>query len=456
MPCPSLPKVAGPRATGVGLSILVVTLIVALASSPASGQIQFSFQFSFSNPGARSLGFGGAFAGLADDATAAFANPAGLVQLAEPEVSIEGRSWSYSTPYTFGGRVSGQPTGIGIDTRSGVQLSRSEADLSGLSFLSFVYPRKNWSLAFYRHQLANFESASETQGLFFESPGNFLDTWRIPDQRGTVDLEIVSYSIAGAYQVNEDLSLGLGLSYFDATQRVRSDAFFWDEDTLESFFGENHFLPNRHFFDASLDTDGTDWGVTAGLLWRFAERWHLGGFFRQGPEIDGQLTFLGGPIITDPPPGTLIEIDAPIRYPNVYGLGLAYRTVDGHWTASFEWDHIEYSVIMESIREAEDRDPRFRFPETIDDGNEIHLGAEYVFLRTKPIVAVRFGGWLDPDHRVRGDERDEVSEAFFQAGDDEIHLAMGVGVAFKSFQIDLAADFSDLVDTIALSAIYSF
>jgi hypothetical protein len=33
---------------------------------------------------------------------------------------------------------------------------------------------------------------------------------------------------------------------------------------------------------------------------------------------------------------------------------------------------------------------------------------------------------------------------------------MGVGVAFKSFQIDLAADFSDLVDTIALSAIYSF
>jgi hypothetical protein len=140
----------------------------------------------------------------------------------------------------------------------------------------------------------------------------------------------------------------------------------------------------------------------------------------------------------------------------VYGLGIAYRSVDGRWTASFEWDYVEYSVIMESVREIEDRDDRFRFPETIDDGNELHLGGEYAFLQTNPVVALRLGAWLDPDHRVHGDETDEVSKAFFQPGDDEIHFSMGVGVAFKSFQIDLAADFSDLVDTVALSAIYSF
>jgi hypothetical protein len=51
----------------------------------------------------------------------------------------------------------------------------------------------------------------------------------------------------------------------------------------------------------------------------------------------------------------------------------------------------------------------------------------------------------DPEHR-----------ALFQPGEDEIHLAVGVGVAFSSFQVDFAADFSDLVDTFALSAIYSF
>ena len=55
------------------------------------------------------MGF--SFDAVADDATAAFANPAGLVQLVEPEVSLEGRHWSYSTAYTQGGRIDGQPTG---------------------------------------------------------------------------------------------------------------------------------------------------------------------------------------------------------------------------------------------------------------------------------------------------------------------------------------------------------
>ena len=48
-------------------------------------------QFNFSNPGARSLGMGGAFLGLADDASAAEANPAGLTILAKREISIEVR-----------------------------------------------------------------------------------------------------------------------------------------------------------------------------------------------------------------------------------------------------------------------------------------------------------------------------------------------------------------------------
>ena len=50
-------------------------------------------QFNFGNPGARSLGMGGAFLGLADDATAAEANPAGLTILRKAEFSLEGRNY---------------------------------------------------------------------------------------------------------------------------------------------------------------------------------------------------------------------------------------------------------------------------------------------------------------------------------------------------------------------------
>ena len=88
------------RRAGLALAfgVMVAPAITVGQESPPT------FEFSFSNPGARSLGLGGAFAALADDATAAFANPAGLVQLASLEISAELRHWRYSTPYIEGGR----------------------------------------------------------------------------------------------------------------------------------------------------------------------------------------------------------------------------------------------------------------------------------------------------------------------------------------------------------------
>jgi len=91
-----------------------------------------------------------------------------------------------------------------------------------------------------------------------------------------------------------------------------------------------------------------------------------------------------------------------------------------------------------------------------DDGDELRLGAEFAFLDLKPVLAIRAGVWLDPDHRFRSISGDPEHQALYQPGEDEVHVAVGLGLAFKSFQIDLAADFSDLVDTVSLSAIYSF
>jgi hypothetical protein len=117
--------------------LCLLVFVELLAPADAAGQEPIvPLQLSFSDPGARSMGFGGAFVALADDATAALANPAGLVQLARPEVSIEGRRWSYSTPFVQSGRVEGLPSGFGIDTRVGIQTARSEEDVGGLSFLS--------------------------------------------------------------------------------------------------------------------------------------------------------------------------------------------------------------------------------------------------------------------------------------------------------------------------------
>jgi long-subunit fatty acid transport protein len=449
-------------------TFIVLVVAVAATRTPLAQETPATFEFSFSNPGARSLGLGGAFAALADDATAAFANPAGLVQLLRPEISIEGRRWGYSTPYLEGGRYEGEPTGIGLDTVDGLRYATSDEVVSGLSFLSFVYPKGRWSVAVYRHQLAAFRARSETQGLFHLSDDG--DDAREIDRRLSTELDVVSYGAAGALRIHDRLSLGLGVTYFEGRLEAPIDWYLPDDDTLEGVFGPNSFLPENEVINGLMAIDGTDWSFNAGLLWVLSEQWSVGAFYRWGPEFEMSYDIFIGPawsLIHPPvPAGTLLlGVKGRLAFPDVYGLGVGYRSPGGRWAVGFEWDRVEYSTIFGSFEATEhsgidldpDLDPRL----AADDGDELHLGAEYAFLETRPVIALRVGAWIDPDHRFYSTEAgpsDDVilHRALFQPGDDELHLALGIGFAFKRFQIDLGADFSDPVDTASLSVIWSF
>ena len=425
------------------LRVALILLLLILPGAPAGGQTA-AFQFSFPNPGARSMGLGGAFVALADDATAALANPAGLVQLAAPEVSIEGRSWSYSTPFAESGRLSGSPTGIGLDTEAGLDIARSRADVRGLSFLSLVYPGKRWSLAVYRHRLADFEFESATRGLFADYSGGP----RVPDIRGATDLELTTHAVAAAYRVSDELAVGLGVSHFGGEMRWNEDQYLWDDDTEGALYGESSYLPERLWAGGAVALDDEDWGLNAGLLWRFGERWSFGGSFRQGPELAGEGTVFIGPASTERPPGIVGAGALAVNFPDVIALGVAFRSRDGRLTVGVEVDHVAYSKLARSLDEGvEGLGEGITFTGRIDDGGEVHLGAEYAFLGTKPLLAVRWGTWFEADHLTQG---------FVDIGEPQFHFAAGLGAAFERFQVDLAAEFSDLVDTVSVSTIYSF
>jgi hypothetical protein len=156
----------------IAATIIVVSLIAMPSWPQDSARISTAV---FTNPGARSIGLGGAFAAIADDATAAFANPAGLIQILRPEISIE--------------------------LRATTSMDDSELDLSqgvsGLGFFSFVYPSRNWAVALYSHQLASV-------GFEFTFPGAVAR-----------EVTVRSYAASGALEIRENLSLGAGLSYFD-------------------------------------------------------------------------------------------------------------------------------------------------------------------------------------------------------------------------------------------------
>ena len=85
----------------------------------------------------------GAFLGLADDATAAYTNPAGLTQLAQTEISLEARHTEYSTPYIDGGSAAISPF-----SANGLNISEADSSNRNLSYLSVVIPHERWAVAF--------------------------------------------------------------------------------------------------------------------------------------------------------------------------------------------------------------------------------------------------------------------------------------------------------------------
>ncbi len=427
----------------------VILGLFVLLAGPAFGQEQpVTFEFSFSNPGARSLGLGGAFAALADDATAAFANPAGLVQLVEPELSAEGRSTARRTEFVEGGRIASVPTGLGVDTFDGLRHGVSRSEQRNAPFGALVYPTGRWSFALYRHSWADFDFASRIDGLFAVEDGAES---RAGDILARARVEVKNSGLAGAFKVTERWSLGLGIVYYQADLSSFAQEYAVDED---AFYDGATFAPDQLDTTYSHQASGTGVSLHGGFLWRASPQWSLGGYYRPGPRLKLRVIETAGPAESDNPEGTIVlDEKSPLDLPDVYGLGIAFRSKDGAWTVGTEGSRVRYSSITRGL-DVDVFDPnQIRLP----DGIELRLGVEYVFVRAKPIVALRLGAWRDPAHRViAGKDADVFERAVFEPGKDEFHLTGGLGVVFDRFQVDLGADLSDLARLFSLSLVYRF
>jgi len=347
------------RIPGVRLPIITTVLIAALAAAPCWSQDSLGVTGTvFTSPGARSIGLGGAFAAIADDATAAFANPAGLVQILRPELSIELRFTSSLEDSAFD---PGQ-------------------DISGLGFFSFVFPTQRWALALYSHQLGSVAFGYEYPAIAVR------------------EFTVRTYAAAAAFEMNEHLSLGAGLSYFDGNRSAGTGA---------SGFSDS------------------DWGFNAGILWKASPAWNLAGFYRQGPEFEPRTTATS------------------FSFPTEYGVGLAFQPKAGALTIGFEWDQVGSTT-----------DPLHDGAIVTEGGSEYHLGVEYAVLRWKPVVALRAGFWSESARQYKV-IRDHGVDGFFPTGDRN-HVAFGVGLAFKRFQIDGGVDFFEADFVASVSLVYSF
>jgi long-subunit fatty acid transport protein len=413
--------------------VAAAIVLAALAAPPARAQFLPRIDFNYSNPGARSLGFGGAFAGLGDDATAAFANPAGLVQLVRPEVSLEGRSWNSSRTNLVGGRVAGEPTGRGLDVHDGLVTAENERRINSPSFAAAVWPRGRWTLAVYGHRLADLELDDESQGAFDDDP----DSPRIDAFRERVTLRLDGIGVAAGWRAHERLSVGIAAVRMDLALATRRDQFSPDPERPDTFYDPIPFDDAHRSVTEGLRIDDAATTLTAGLLWNATDQLSGGLFYRRGARLDGTYELVFLPIFDDP--GSVDVLRAEFRVPNVWGAGVAFRSASGRVTVAGEVDHVGYSELLK----VHSSGTLFVGDLPYLDSWEYRLGGEYALLGRQPIVAFRAGAWVD-SHAADFDH-DRVT-----------HWAAGVGVAGERVQVDLAADLSSVVDTISLSLIYSF
>jgi long-chain fatty acid transport protein len=421
--------------------LLVLAIGAALLGSASSAfaitdeEGNASIQFNFSPPGARSLGMGGAFLALADDATAAFTNPAGLVQLASPEISLEVRQTNYDTQFVENGSFATNPF-----STNGLGYGSSDTDVRNISFLSWVIPMENWSLALYRHEFLNFETSFASLGPE-ASDANLL----IRPFAAGIEVDTMVNGLSGAVKVGEKLSLGVSLNHYEfeinsATVRVATQS-------------------QTQFVTAQFGDDGA-FGFNLGARYQFNDQWQFGAVYRRAPEFRYQAARTNAN-------GTVAFVkDSMFDAPDVLGVGATWRPLEAV-TLSLDVNKVNYSDLtnggVDSNFVLDDSGIRPSLnPLEVDDGIEVRLGGEYTFTNFKNPFSLRAGVWHDPEHTIRfqgapGNTTDEIANAvLFSVGDDELHYSGGFGWAFEKFQLDAAADFSDLVDTYSVSGVWRF
>jgi long-subunit fatty acid transport protein len=451
------------RATKLGL---LACLLASRLLAQSNDEVQSALQWNLSTPGARSLALGGAFLALADDATAAYANPAGLAQLPRPEVSVEGRAWTFTSRFVDRGHLpSTGVTGIGVDVVDGLAFAERDDRTTGVSFASYVHGGHRLTWALYRHQLADFEASLVSHGPF---AGAREATSRAVPARSHLRLDIAGWGAAAAFRLRPELSLGASVSRQSFRLRSRTERFDRADATGDllvdgltgNFYGPADFLPGNLLNAQTLEGDDDDLAGSLGLLWRPAAAWSVGAVYRRGGDFGFDARYVHGPQAEARgfEPGSVepsVGGAGVFHAPDSFGAGVAWRPRD-ELVIALDWDRVRYSALSDDLvnllLRARGEERAFR----IDDADELHLGAEYQAVGWRLPVAFRLGAWRDPDHRLRYRGRDPVLRARFAPGDDEIHLSGGLGIVVGRAQVDLAFDASHLVDTLSLSTVARF
>jgi long-chain fatty acid transport protein len=442
---------------------LFLAIPLVLHVTPAAGQTNErayeSLEFRVITPGARASAMGNTFVGLADDATAAASNPAGLSNLLKPELSAE---W-------FGADMR-HARMVTVDPTTTQTFAQFVADPHP-SFGSFVMPLP---------ELSRLPSPlrTVTVGLFYNELQRYEEHFSIPNistanvpitqggYSGGMDISADAFGAAAAFLIGPTLSVGAALT----VEHLHLDV---DSQTTEP-----SGTPGIGVFRSGSITNGGDTELAGqvGVLWKPTGLLTIGACYLPGTTFHTTTTISGVFADENNVPHDVSFYESPVqpidyRVPTRLAVGTSVRPTS-NLTLVGDAVFVRYSelvtpnfLIVDFLgqKASSGLTPSLYY---FNDVIELHTGAEYRRLWRAHVIALRGGVYTDPDHQMRFD-RNHVDTSGQADGqrlqfDSYYHgtvigVSGGVGVVWHNrFQLDGAVNWSANTRAVIISSVVRF
>ena len=449
---------AGDRLARTGLLLAMASFAGFFSTESANAQTNErayeSLEFRVVTPGARAVAMGKTFVGIADDATAAASNPAGLSNLLDPEVSVE-------------------LTGSNIRTTRMVAID----PLRTQTFTSFVgFP----TFASYVTPLPDVRLLRDmTVAVFYNSLQRYKENFDVPDvvegrrtteggYFGSTHISGDAAGVGGAFLVTNKVSVGGSLT----VQHL----------SIES----NAYSGNKPFVRNGTVTHDRDFkvGGQLGALVKPSSRLSIGAAFYSGTTFRVNTTIVGvfspenSPPLPPIPIGEIktARIQSPeqtvdYRIPDRFTVGTAIHPTRS-LTVLADVAFVGYAqritpnfLIVDFLAQEQSAglEPSDYFLRNVA---ELHTGLEYRRFRNGRLLAFRTGLFTDPDHQMRFDY--EHSSRSPQANGQRVRfnslepgtvvgVTGGAGFVLRNYlQFDLAISWSANAREVVVSSVARF
>ena len=376
--CSIVSLLAPPRRL-IALFGCVCAAFAGIAATAQDREIEFPISPTPIGAGARAAGMADAFVAIADDATAASWNPAGLVQLEVPEFSIVGSFNTISEDFL---------------SRSHPEIEETFSDDSlDLNFASFVYPipsligDRNAVISLsYQHKYdlsRNHDFPFTTRLVAADSTTADIDQTFLFKQQGSFS----TISPAIAIELTNTLSVGATVNFWRSSflsDNSLKQTEKIDQSTIITVPGLAPFPPIR--LRRTSETEYSDFkgeNFTLGLLWNITPKWNLG--LRYDTAFTGEADFKQR-VISNINGRSSAREQRYISFPDTLALGVSWRANDRLTLAAdvskTDWNDMTVKTANGSefsLIDSTQLDNKAALTD-FDDTYTVRFGVEYVML----------------------------------------------------------------------------